>query len=116
MMTAHVSATPRLRQELTRLSRGRAIVIDYYASARCGVAVGDLTANFVAGPQAESRVRLSDLEGIPVFAERRLTPLLEQTELVLDRRWLGGGLAIRLDEPERWLDFLELPGVVRRRR
>jgi hypothetical protein len=114
-VTAHVSATPRLRQELARRSRGRAIVIDYYASARCGVVVGDITARFAAGHEAESHARLGDLEGIPVFAERRLTPLLERTELVLDRPLLGGGLAINLDEPESWLDFLELPGVVRRR-
>jgi hypothetical protein len=112
----NVPATPRLRQELARLARGQAIVIDYYASARCGVVIGDITAGFVDDQPPESHVRLADLDGVPVFAEPRLVPLLEQTGPVLDRRLPSGDwLAVTLQEPEKWLDFLELPGIVRRR-
>jgi hypothetical protein len=115
-VTVHVSATPRLRRDIPRLARGRAIVIDYDASAKCGVVVGDITARFEADPRAKSQVRLVDLDGVPVFVDCGLTPLLERTQVVLDRHLLGGDrLGIRLGAPESWLDVLESPGVVRRR-
>jgi hypothetical protein len=115
-MMLRLSATPRLREVMSAVARGRPIVIDYYASARCGVVVGDITAGFAPDQPTQDHVRLADLEGVPVFAERRFVPLLEQARPVLDRRLpVGDWLTMSLDEPERWLDFLEMPGVARRR-
>ncbi len=113
---ADVRASPRLGPKLAALSRGRALVIDYFASARCGPAVGDVTAGFVPDPSTETYARMNDLQGVPVFAERRLVPLLEETTLVLDLRRLslGDRLAVYLEPPERWLEFLERPGVLGR--
>ncbi len=54
-MVVKLSATPRLRAELANLARGRAVVVDYYASAWCGVVLGDITAHFVSDHEAESR-------------------------------------------------------------
>jgi hypothetical protein len=60
---------------------------------------------------------VADVEGVPVLAERRLVRMLEQTRIFLDLRRLpfGERLAIYLDPPDRWLEFLQRPGVVRRR-
>jgi hypothetical protein len=58
-----IRAAPRLRAELPGLAGGRALVIDYFASARCGMAVGDITADFGPQPPAETHVKLANLEG-----------------------------------------------------
>ena len=111
-----IMASPRLRAELPGQARGRAIVIDYFASARCGLVIGDITARFGPDPRPETYVRLSDLEGVPVLAERRLVPLLDESALTLDlsRLPFGSRLRVRLDRPERWLEFLDRPGIARR--
>ncbi len=111
-----LTAAPRLRGKLSRLAQGRSLVIDYFASALCGVVVGDITADFRPQPPSDTHVRLVELEGVPVFAERRLVPLLEQTALSLDLRRLpiGRRLLVKLDRPEQWLDFLDRPGIARR--
>jgi hypothetical protein len=82
------------------------------------VVVGDITADFGPQPAAETYVKLADLDGVPVFAEGRLVPLLEQTATSLDLRRLpfGRHLRVTLDRPERWLEFLERPGIARHRR
>jgi hypothetical protein len=110
-----VTTTPRLQADLTHLARGRAIVIDYFASARCGVVVGDITANFDASPPSETHVRLPNVEGVPVFAEPRLIRLLEESMATIDRPLLpmGDGLALMLGRPEKWLEFLDRPGISR---
>jgi len=36
----------RLRDSLAQMAKGRAIVIDYFASRRCSVVIGDLTGDF----------------------------------------------------------------------
>ncbi len=110
-----VGASPRLREALPKLARGRVIAVDYFASARCGVVVGDITARFREPAADPGLARLPDLEGVPVLASPRLLPLLERTRLTIDRSWrpLGDGLTVSLDAPELWLDFLEEPGVLR---
>jgi hypothetical protein len=111
-----VSAASRLRADLPRLAAGRSLVIDYFASDRCGVVVGDITAGFESAPTPRTHVKIAELQGVPVFAESELVPLLEQTALVVDlgRLPFRHGLVVRLDRPERWLDSLERPGVARR--
>ena len=113
-----ITAAPRLRSHLPELARGKVIVIDYFASGRCGVVVGDITAGFAAVPPSDTHVELADLDGVRVFAEARLIPLLEKTAVTLDRRRLpfGPRLAIRLDRSERWLEFLQQPGTCGRPR
>jgi len=110
-----VGATPRLRADLSSLARGRSLVIDYFASARCGVVVGDITADFQQQPPSETHVRLVELEGVPVFAERRLVEVLEESVPTLDlgRLPIGRRLTVRLDLPEKWLEFLDRPGIAR---
>ena len=112
-----VDAAPRLRAKLSDAARGSAIVIDYYASARCGLVVGDITADLTHSPPADTHVLVADVEGVPVLAEPRLVPLLEQSGIFLNVRRLpfGERLAVYLDPPDRWLEFLQRPGVVRRR-
>ena len=111
-----VKAAPALRAKLPDLAAGRALVIDYFATARCCVVVGDITADFRPQPPSETHVRLEDVDGIPVFAERRLVSLLDESATTLDvRRWpIGRRLTVSLDRPEKWLEFLERPGIARR--
>ena len=111
-----IKAAPALRAQLPDLAAGRALVIDYFATARCCVVVGDITADFRPQPPSETHVRLEDVDGIPVFAERRLISLLDESAPTLDvRRWpIGRRLTVRLDRPEKWLEFLERPGIARR--
>ncbi len=96
---------------------GRSILIDYYATARCNVVVGDLTAAFTVDRPPEQAIKVAELEAVDVYAHPQLLPLLERTGLsIISASWPHrGGLAVRLDEPAEWLLFLERPGVRRRR-
>jgi len=115
---ARVRATPRLRGRLPGLAAGRMLVIDNFASARCGVVVGDITTYFGPLPPPETHAEVAERDGIPVLADRRLVPLLEGASIELDLRRLPSlpGLAGGLEPPERWLEFLERPGVAHPRR
>ena len=42
---------PTLRGSLARLANGRVLVVDYFASRRCSVVIGDLTGDFGDTPQ-----------------------------------------------------------------
>jgi hypothetical protein len=108
---------PSLRGSLAHLANGRVLVIDYFASRRCSVVVGDLTADFVEMPPGPGNVEIGVVEGVRVFAEPRLLAVLADTEssLRLSGPPFARHLAIDLDPPERWLDFLEEPGVLVRR-
>jgi hypothetical protein len=109
-----VGISPRLRGELSQLAGGRALIVDYFVTARCGSVVGDITADFGREPQPDSYARLEDVEGVRVYAELRLLPLLEEAGPRLDRRRVpfGPQVGLRLDRPEQWLGFLERPGVM----
>jgi hypothetical protein len=105
---------PRLRGSLAQMADGRVIVIDYFASRRCSVVIGDLTVDFRDAPPGPGYVELASIERVPVFAESRLLGLLGDAGAVLR---LGGPpfarhLAVELELPERWIDFLEGPGVL----
>jgi len=105
---------PSLRRSLAQMANGRLIVIDYFARRRCSVVIGDLTGDFRDTPPGRGYSELSSLEGVRVFAESRLLAVLGETGSTLR---LGGPpfarhLAFDLDRPERWIDFLEAPGVL----
>ena len=109
-----IGVDPRLRATLPERAAGRVLVIDYFASRRCSVVVGDLTAGFDQSPATRDYAALASIEGVPVFAERRLLPLLRdaQPSLVEAGPMFARHLAVRLEQPERWLDFLEQPGAL----
>jgi hypothetical protein len=105
---------PSLRGSLAHLANGRVLVVDYFASRRCSVVIGDLTADFVEMPPGPGYVEVGSVEGVRVFAEPRLLAVLADTHasLRLSGPPFARHLAIDLDPPERWLDFLEEPGVL----
>ncbi len=113
-----VGVEPSLRGSLAHLANGRAIVIDYFASRRCSVVIGDLTADFEEMPLDAGFVEVGSVEGARVFAEPRLLAVLADTEssLRLSGPPFARHLALDLDRPERWIDFLEEPGVLAGRR
>jgi hypothetical protein len=105
---------PSLRGSLAQMANGRVIVIDYFASRRCSVVIGDLTGDFRGTPPGRGYVELASVEQVRVFVETRLLAVLGDAGSSLR---LGGPpfarhLAVELDRPERWIDFLEGPGVL----
>jgi hypothetical protein len=112
-----IGVDPGLRPRLWALAAGRVLVIDYFASRRCGVTIGDLTAGLRHRRPGAGYVELAPIEGIPVFAETRLLATLREGSPWLH---LGGPvfaqhLAVRLDRPELWIDFLDEPSTIARR-
>ena len=109
---------PTLRRSLAQIANGRVLVIDYFASRRCSVVIGDLTGDFENAPPSPGFVELASIDGVRVFAEARLLAVLGDAGSTLR---LGGlpfarHVAVELDRPERWIDFLEGPGVLARKR
>lgn len=105
---------PTVRASLPRLANGRVLVIDYFASRRCSVVIGDLTGDFRVTPPGPGYVELASIEGVRVFAESLLLTVLGDAgpSLRLSRFPFARHLAVDLDRPERWIDFLEGPGVL----
>jgi hypothetical protein len=111
-----VSASPALRcdealgERLAAMAAGRSIVIDHYASRRCGATIGDLRVGLRAwaGQDGDDRmVELEPIAGIRVLAEARLVELLNEARLRVGRALSRSQLWIDLDRPERWLAFLD---------
>ena len=107
---------PALRPSLARMAHGRVIVIDYFVSRtrRQWVVFGDLTINFADPPPGPGFVELAGIEGVRIFVEPRLLSLLAEAgpTLRLAGPPFARHLAIELDQPERWIEFLEGPGVL----
>ena len=113
LATIDLRIEPELRAGLAAAADGRVLVIDYFASSRCGVAVGDLTADFRARPPTDGYILLANVDGVPILSERRLRRLLEEAGpgLAYANGLFGRHIAVTLDRPEDWLAFLESPGV-----
>jgi len=113
---SHISLglEPTLRGSLTQLADGRMLVIDYFASQRCSLVIGDLTGEFEDTPPGPGYVELTSMEGVRVFTGSRLLGVLEDAgpSLRLSGLPFARHLAIDLDRPECWIDFLERPGVL----
>jgi hypothetical protein len=73
-----VEVEPQLRRGLANRARGRPVVIDYYASRRCGLTVGDLTITFATRPLKGRYIELVPIDGVKVLAEERLVHLLSE--------------------------------------
>ncbi len=103
-----------LRPQWTELAAGRTLVVDYFASRRCSVTIGDLTADFRRDPPGAAFAALAPLEGVPMYVERRLLPVF--ADAVATVRLAGPPfarhLALSLDPADRWIDFLDGPSVL----
>ena len=109
-----IGIEPDLRVGLGGLAAGRVVVIDYFASQRCSVVVGDLTCSFRPSAPDDGYTELASIEGVRVFVEHRLLPLLEDSgpSLFMAGPPFARHLAIQLEVPEKWIDFLDGPGVL----
>ena len=109
-----VGLEPALRPALARRAAGRAVVIDYFASRTCSLVVGDLTASFETAEPGPGYLELAPIEGVPVFVEARLLGILAEAGPTLRMAGLpfARHLAIELEQPERWIEFLDGPGVL----
>ena len=108
---------PTLRASLGQLAAGRVLVIDYFASRRCSIVIGDLTGDFDDKPPGPGYVELATIERVRVFVESRLLGILGDAGPSVR---LGGPpfarhLTVALDRPERWIDFLEGPVLAGKR-
>jgi hypothetical protein len=91
------------------MAAGRVLEIDYFRSCRCGALIGDLTLSWKLEPPGSGHVAIALVEGVSVFADRRLVNVLRRAAPELRRGGLlsRGTPSIRLGSPEHWLDFLE---------
>jgi len=103
-----------LRGQIGRLAAGRVLVIDYFASRRCSVVIGDLTCEFRSNPPVPGFRELAPIEGVRVFVESRLMGILGDAgpSLRLGGFGFARHVAVDLEEPERWIEFLDGPGVL----
>jgi hypothetical protein len=107
-------ADPAVASVLPALAAGRTLVIDHFASRRCGATVGDLRARWAATPDGAT-VPIQPIDGVEISIEPVLAEVLESGATLVHRRWrAAGSLEVELDHPERWLEFLEAHPARRR--
>jgi len=96
------------------MARGRSLVIGYFASARCGTVIGDLSVDWRSTPPGGRFRRLAPIEGVDVLADARLLEVLEvgEPELQPGSILRPGTPVLSLGVPERWIDFLDSPVVL----
>jgi hypothetical protein len=109
-----VGLDPSLRASLGMFAAGRMLVLDYFASRRCSVVIGDLTCGLRAALPIGDFVELTPIEGVRLFVERRLLAILGEAgpSLRMAGPPFARHLAVKLEQPERWIDFLDGPGVL----
>lgn len=107
----------RLRGQLATLAAGRVLVIGYFASRGCCVIVGDFSISWRKAAPGHGYVELTPIEGVLVYADRRLLEVLRRSspELRSGGVFGRGTPSIRLALPEQWISFLEGPTVMGRR-
>jgi hypothetical protein len=106
-----IGIEPGIRDRLAAMASGRSVVIDAYREWLCGSWIGDLTVVIADGDPGPDFEALEPIDGVPVYASRRIARLLGAAGGVLR---LGGlpfrrGLGLSLERPELWIDFLENP-------
>jgi len=112
-----IDVEPALRDVFADMAAGRTLVIDYFASQRCGVVSGDLTIALRDGRPDGPFLHAAPVAGIPIVVEAHLRGVLEKSgpTLRLAGPKFRRRLAIELERPELWLDFLNQPGILRGR-
>jgi hypothetical protein len=102
---------PKLRGTMTRRAGGRLLVIDAYRSVRCGSRIGDTTIDWRHEPPVGDFKELESIEGVRVYVQRRLAGLLEDAGATVAPAVMpfSRGLALRLERPELWIDYLDHP-------
>jgi hypothetical protein len=102
-----------IRGRLHSMAAGRVLEIGFFRSSRCGSVVGDFTLSWRLVPPGSSHVPLAPVEGVPIYADRRLLDVLRRAVPELRHgAWLSRGTpTIRLAISEYWIDFLSFaPG------
>ena len=111
-----------LRATFAELAAGRTLAIGYFTSRLCGsILIGDIDLEWLeAEPGGRVSlpagfVALAPLESVALVVDERLLEVLATAgpTIVQADGPFRRGLAIRLDAPEAWLDFLESPGARR---
>ena len=108
----------RLRGRLATLAAGRTLVIGYFASRTCCCVVGDIAVDWRSSPPGPGFLELARVDGVPLFADERLVDVLDgaRPELRPGGILRRGTPSLWLGIPERWIEFLEGPTVLARRR
>jgi hypothetical protein len=89
------------------MAGGRPIVIDHFASRRCGYTIGDLRVRIGADLEETNVIEATTPDGVRVVVERDIVGVFDSgAELRLAGPPFARHLAISLDAPETWLDFL----------
>ena len=117
--TLAIGLDPKLQGRLSRLAAGRSLVIDFFATRCCSsVLVGDLTVRWTDEPPQAQLVELAPIEGVSIAAEPSIVELLETAGPTLRLAGLpfARHLALELDDPAAWIDFLATPPAFRRRK
>ena len=109
-----VGLDPNLRPTLRELAAGRVLVVDYFASRGCSVVIGDLTCDLRSTPPATGFAELAPVEGVRLFVEMRLVPVVRNAgaSLRLAGPPFARHLAVDLEAPDRWIELLEEPGIL----
>jgi hypothetical protein len=98
------SLVPRLSE----LSQGRALVIDCFASRRCGVTIGDVTVTVGSNACRFGLPRAGPARNCPGPRLRAPPgPARAGAELRLGGPVVPQRLRLSIDRPEGWVDFLE---------
>ncbi len=109
-----ITVHPRLCGGLATLAADRVLVIGYFTSKSCCAVVGDFSVSWHREAPGPDFLLLSPIEGVPLYADRRLMAVLCEG---MPELWPGGLFrrdtpTIRLAIPERWIQFLGGPLVV----
>lgn len=108
MSPIELGVDPDLRARLAAWAEGRPLVIDWFASRRCNVTVGDLTARFASAALQARYIELLPIGPVRVVAERTLLPLLaEGASLQRTGPSFLHHFGVSLATPEHWIDFLD---------
>lgn len=100
---------PRLEGLLATHAAGRAIVVDWFAERCCtSVTVGDLVVQVGDPVDPEAFVEAVPVEGVRIAVSSGLVDLLRRARPTITLRGFPWSrhLALDLERPEEWLDFL----------